>query len=62
MKKKTNKYCLCKNKIDYEYFLRFQIMSDIREFEIIWKKDLFFKNKSNILLGKILIKEKYFYS
>lgn len=45
------------NKIDYEYFLRFQIMSDIREIEITWKRDLFFMRRSGILTAKNLIKK-----
>ncbi len=48
------------NKIDDEYFLRFQIflsMSDIREFQITWKRELFFKNKSTLSAAKYLIKK-----
>jgi hypothetical protein len=47
------------NKIDDEYFLRFQ-MSDIREYEITWKQELFFKNRSTVLTAKCLIKKSIF--
>jgi hypothetical protein len=32
-------------------------MSDIREFQITWKRELFFKNKSTLLTAKYLIKK-----
>ncbi len=59
-KRQKNKYCLCKIKLMTNIFFVFRFfipMSDIREFQITWKRELFFKNKSTLLTAKYLIKK-----